>query len=89
MEQNYIKSADEIVEIMHDKLDNFDSIIKYIGRLIEGKANEGEQEVYINLEEYGVPIRRCFTRYLGDLIKILAEQGYEYEIANNHLSIYW
>ena len=30
MEQNYIKSADEMVEIVHDKLDNFDSIIKYI-----------------------------------------------------------
>lgn len=66
MEQNYIKSADKMVEIMHDKLDNFDSIIKYIGRLIEGKANEGGQEIYINLEEYGVSIRRCFTRYLGE-----------------------
>lgn len=89
MEQNYIKSADEMVEIMHDKLDNFDSIIKYIGRLIEGKANEGEQEVYINLEEYGVSIRRCFTRYLGDLIKILIEQGYKCEIEAHYLYIHW
>ncbi len=89
MEQNYIKSADEMVEIMHDKLDNFDSIIKYIGRLIEGKANEGGQEVYINLEEYGVSIRRCFTRYLGDLIKILIEQGYKCEIEAHYLHIHW
>ena len=89
MEQNYIKSADEMVEIMHDKLDNFDSIIKYIGRLIEGKANEGGQEVYINLEEYGVSIRRCFTHYLGDLIKILIEQGYKCEIEAHYLHIHW
>lgn len=26
---------------------------------------------------------------LKDLIKILAEQGYEYEITDNHLCIYW
>lgn len=89
MEQNYIKSADEMIEIMHNKLDNFDSIIKYIGRLIEGKANEGEGEVYINLEEYSVPIRRCFTRYLGDLIKILIEQGYKCEIEAHYLYIHW
>ena len=89
MEQNYIKSADEMAEIMHEKLDNFDSIIKYIGRLIEGKANEGEGEVYINLEEYGVPIRRCFTRHLGDLIKILIEQGYKCEIEAHYLYIHW
>ena len=89
MEQNYIKSADEMIEIMHNKLDNFDSIIKYIGRLIEGKANEGEGEVYINLEEYSIPIRRCFTRYLGDLIKILIEQGYKCEIEAHYLYIHW
>ena len=89
MEQNYIKSADEMVEIVHDKLDNFDSIIKYIGRLIVSKANEGEQEVYINFEEYSVPIRRCFTRYLGDLIKILIEQGYKCEIEAHYLHIHW
>ena len=74
---------------MHDKLDNFDSIIKYIERLIVSKANEGEQEVYINLEEYSVPIRRCFTRHLGDLINILIEQGYEYEIEAHYLHIHW
>lgn len=89
MKQNYIKSADEMVEIMHDKLDNFDSIMKYIGRLIEGEANEGEQEVYINFEEYSVPIRRCFTRYLCDLIKILIEQGYKCEIEAHYLHIHW
>ena len=89
MEQNYIKSADEMVEIMHDKLDNFDSIIKYIGRLIVSKANEGERKIYINFEEYSVPIRRCFTRYLDDLIKILIEQGYKCEIEAHYLYICW
>ena len=89
MEQNYIKPADEMVEIMHDKLDNFDSIIKYIGRLIVSKANEGERKIYINFEEYSVPIRRCFTRYLDDLIKILIEQGYKCEIEAHYLYICW
>lgn len=89
IEENYIISADEIVNLTQDKLDSFDSIIKHVGILIASRANEGERNVFINFEEYSLIIRRCFMKYLTDLIKILTERGYEYEITNNQLSIYW
>ena len=85
----YIKSADEIVGLTKDKLDNFDSFIKHVGILIMGRANEGERTLFINFEEYFLTTKRRFMGYLGDLITILTEQGYEYEITNNQLSIYW
>lgn len=85
----YIKSADEMVGLTKDKLDNFDSFIKHVGILIMGRANEGERTLFINFEEYSLTIKRRFMGYLGDLITILTEQGYEYEITNNQLSIYW
>lgn len=88
-EENYIKSADEMTSLAQDKLDSFGSIIKHIGILIMSKANEGERNVFINLEEYAFVIRRYFMEHLNDLIKILTEQGYEYEITNNRLCIYW
>lgn len=85
----YIKSVDEIVSLTKDKFDNFDSFIRYVGILIMGRANEGERTLFINFEEYSLTIKRRFMGYLGDLITILTEQGYEYEITNNQLSIYW
>ena len=84
-----IKSADEMVSLTQDKLDSFNSIIKHIGILIMSKANEGERNIFINLEEYALIIRKCIMEHLNDLIKILAEQGYEYEITNKRLCIYW
>ena len=85
----YIKSVDEIVSLTKDKLDNFDSFIKYIGILIMGRASEGERSVLINFDECSSVIKKYTMEYLNDLIKILTEQGYEYEITNNHLCIYW
>lgn len=85
----YIKSVDEMINLVQDKLDNVDSFIKYVGILIMGRANEGERSVSINFEEYSLTTRKRFMGYLNDLIKVLTEQGYEYEITNNHLCIYW
>lgn len=84
-----IKSADEMINLANNRLNNFDSIITYTGILIMGKANEGERSVSMNFEECGIAVRKCIMEHLNDLIKILAEQGYEYEITNNQLSIYW
>ena len=85
----YIKSVDEMISLTKDELDSFDSFIKHVGILIMGRANEGERNAFINFEEYSLTIRKRFMGYLNDLIKILTEQGYEYEITNNHLCIYW
>lgn len=85
----YIKSVNEMISLTKDKLNNFDSFIKHVGILIMGRANEGERTLFINFEEYSLTIKRRFMGYLGDLITILTEQGYEYEITNNQLSIYW
>lgn len=85
----YIKSVDEMISLTKDELDSFDSLIKHVGILIMGRANEGERNAFINFEEYSLTIRKCFMEHLNDLIKILTEQGYEYEITNNHLCIYW
>lgn len=84
-----IKSADEMINLANNRLNNFDSIITYTGILIMGKANEGERSVSMNFEECGIAVRKCIMEHLNDLIKILAEQGYEYEIINDQLSIYW
>lgn len=90
MEEYYnIKSADKMINLANNKLNNFDSIITYIGILIMGKANEGERGVSIDFEECGVIVRKCIMEHLNNLITILTEQGYEYEITNNQLSIYW
>ncbi len=90
MEEYYnIKSVDEMINLANNKLNNFDSIITYIGILIMGKANEGERSASMNFEECDVVVGKCIMEHLNDLIKILAEQGYEYEITNNQLSIYW
>lgn len=85
----YIKSVNEMISLTKDKLNNFDSFIKHVGILIMSRANEGERTLFINFEEYSLTIKRRFMGYLGDLITILTEQGYEYEITNNQLSIYW
>lgn len=84
-----IKSADKMINLANNRFNNFDSIITYTGILIMGKANEGERSVSMNFEECGIAVRKCIMEHLNDLIKILAEQGYEYEITNNQLSIYW
>lgn len=89
IKENYIKSAEEMVCFAQGKFDSFDSIVKYIGILIMSRANEGKRNVFINFEEWNLGIRKYFMEHLNDLIRVLTEQGYEYEITNNQLSIYW
>lgn len=85
----YIKAADEMVELMYDKLDNFESIVRFIGNLIIGKANDGYRSGVLDFTELAPEYREILMKYLDEIILMLTDKGYDYEIHDNCLWIYW